>query len=74
MKNIDPALITLCKERRGKLLKSWQGSSAIWVFASGQEKQKNADVHYAFRPESTFYYLTGLKESNAYLVLDASGG
>lgn len=72
MKNIDPILVNLCKERRDKLLASWRGSSAIWVFASGQEKQKNADVHYAFRPESTFYYLTGLQESNAYLVLDGS--
>lgn len=40
------------------------------VFKSGQQKVFSNDVHYPFRVDSSFYYLTGFKEPNAVCVLD----
>lgn len=40
------------------------------IFRSGQQKVFANDVHYPFRVDSSFYYLTGFKEPNAVCVLD----
>lgn len=40
------------------------------VFKSGQQKVFSNDVHYPFRVDSSFYYLTGFAEANAVCVLD----
>ena len=40
------------------------------VFRSGERKIFSNDVHYTFRADSNFYYLTGFKEPNAIAVLD----
>ncbi len=39
------------------------------VFCTGPEKVRNRDVHYPFRPDSDFWYLTGFDEPDAVAVL-----
>lgn len=48
----------------------------VLVLFAAESKLRNNDVHYAFRQDSDFYYLTGLEEPDAVLVLqaEASGG
>ena len=56
------------RARRKNLLKKIDGGLAV-VFAAG-EKRRNFDVHYPFRQDSNFRYLTGLHdEPEAILVL-----
>ena len=61
--------ITICKQRRQKLMALMQKGVAIIPTAS--EKYRNADSHYPFRPDSYFYYLTHFPEPEAILVLIA---
>lgn len=64
--------ITEYKERRKRLAKLLpQGAIAI-VFAASL-KLRNGDVHYKFRQDSNFYYLTGFNEPDAILVIDSDG-
>lgn len=42
---------------------------AIFVFASNDELLRNHDVHYPFRQDTNFYYLTGFEEPDSFLVL-----
>jgi len=58
---------TYFKERRQRLMKAQ--SSASFIFPSNEEILRNPDVHYAFRQESHFYYLTGFDEPESVLVL-----
>lgn len=55
------------KERRERLIKAQPGSA--FIFPSNEEVLRNPDVHYAFRQESNFYYLTGFEEQESVLVL-----
>lgn len=55
------------KERRERLMKA--SPSSAFVFPSNPEILRNPDVHYAFRQESHFYYLTGFEEPESVLVL-----
>lgn len=41
------------------------------IIHSGKEKTFSNDVHYPFRADSDFYYLTGFTEPDSALVLDA---
>lgn len=38
------------------------------VFPSAQPRLRNGDVHFPYRQESTFYYLTGFEEPNSILL------
>lgn len=58
------------KERRERLMKAQPGSA--FIFPSGEEVLRNPDVHFAFRQESNFYYLTGFEEPESVLVLTPS--
>lgn len=58
------------KSRREKVLKHLKDRKA--VFYSGAEKIFSNDVHYPFRANSDFYYLTGFKEPDSVLILDPS--
>jgi Xaa-Pro aminopeptidase len=58
--------------RRDKLVKAHPG--AVFIFPSNEETLRNPDVHYAFRQESNFYYLTGFEEPDSFLVLSPSKG
>lgn len=60
--------------RREKVLQYLKDSAnkdnAKLLLFSGREKTYSNDVHYPFRVNSDFYYLTGLTEPDAALVLD----
>ncbi len=60
------------KKRRDALMKSQPG--AIFLFPSSLEVLRNPDVHYPFRQESSFFYLTGFEEPESYLVLVPTSG
>ena len=49
--------------------RSGRGSGSAAVFAASRELLRNGDVHYEFRQDSTFYYLTGFEEPDAVAVL-----
>lgn len=53
--------------RRGRLMRTMRGGVA--VFAAGHEQIRNGDVHYEFRQDSTFHYITGFPEPDAVAVL-----
>ncbi len=54
--------------RRRHLLRMLEKDSLL-LLPTGSEKVRNRDVHYPFRADSDFYYLTGFAEPEALLVL-----
>lgn len=54
--------------RQDHLIKSLPNNSAL-VISSGDLKYRNPDVAYPFRPDSDFFYLTGLTEPNSFVIL-----
>lgn len=56
------------KSRRDKLASSLPASS-VAIIPSASEIIRNGDVHYRFRQDSDFYYLTGFNEPDALLVI-----
>ncbi len=58
---------------RDRLLSSLDRDGAAGVFFSGDEKIRNGDSAFRFRPSSDFYYLTGFREPEAALVLAPRG-
>lgn len=55
-------------KRRARLLKRMLPNSMA-ILATAAEKIRNRDVHYPFRPDSDFYYLTGFSEPESVMVL-----
>lgn len=55
-------------ERRRKLAELMEKNSMLISF-SGEEKHKTCDLNYDFEVERNFYYLTGLDEPQAILVI-----
>lgn len=47
-------------------------SGAVFIFPSNPDMVRNSDVHYPFRQDSHFFYLTGLEEADACIVLAPS--
>src|SRR5262245_40546170 len=45
------------------------GKGGIAILPAAVEKQRNGDVHYHYRPDSDFYYLTGFNEPDAVAVV-----
>jgi len=64
--NFDPAIYI---QRRARLLKNMQHGIAI--IPTAPEVARNADTHYSYRHDSSFYYLSGFTEPEAVLVLIA---
>jgi Xaa-Pro aminopeptidase len=64
--NFDPAIYA---RRRARLLQQMQ--HGIAVIPTAPEVARNADTHYDYRHDSSFYYLSGLAEPEAVLVLVA---
>ena len=64
----------LFAERRARFAERMEPGS-VALFPASREKIRNHDVHYPFRQNSDFYYLTGLDEpeSIAALIKEASG-
>lgn len=58
------------KARRTKVLEHLKEANAKTIIRSGSQKQYSNDVHYPFRANSDFYYLTGFTEPDAAIVLD----
>ena len=55
--------------RRRRQLMRMIGKGGIAILPTATEKQRNGDVHYHFRPDSDFHYLTGFDEPEAIAVL-----
>ncbi|MGZ3708384.1 MAG: aminopeptidase P N-terminal domain-containing protein, partial [Bdellovibrionota bacterium] len=55
------------KARRDSLMKAHP--EAVFVFPSSEEVLRNPDVHFPFRQESNFFYLSGFEEPESFLVL-----
>lgn len=60
----------LFKKRRDHLLK--QIKDGVAIMTSKPEVIRNNDVHYPYRQDSAFYYLSGFTEPESVLVLDPS--
>ncbi len=58
------------KQRRNKVLTYLAEQGKRLLIRSGKEKIYSNDVHYPFRVDSDFYYLSGIDEPEAALVLD----
>jgi Xaa-Pro aminopeptidase len=56
-------------KRRRRQLMGMMGPGSIAILPTGTEQVRNRDVHYPFRPDSDFHYLTGFDEPDAVLVL-----
>lgn len=56
------------KRRRSQLMRM-MGKDAIAIIPTSPERLRNRDVHYPFRPDSDFYYMTGFDEPEAVAVL-----
>ena len=56
-------------KRRRKQLMRMMGKNAIAIIPAAPERVRNRDVHYAYRPDSDFYYLTGFSEPESVAVL-----
>ena len=55
--------------RRRRQLMRMIGKNAIVILPTASEKQRNSDVHYFYRPDSDFHYLTGFAEPESVAVL-----
>ena len=60
--------ITEFKKRRKQLMRMMDKNS-IAILPAAPESIRNRDVHYPYRPDSDFYYLTGFSEPDAVAVL-----
>ncbi|WP_456373473.1 aminopeptidase P N-terminal domain-containing protein [Thiolapillus sp.] len=56
-------------KRRRRQLMRMMGKDSIAILPTAAVKQRNSDVHYSYRPDSDFYYLTGFAEPEAVAVL-----
>ena len=54
---------------RRKALKTFIPSGGMAVFYSGKSMVRANDVDYEFHQDPSFYYLTGLNESNSALII-----
>jgi Xaa-Pro aminopeptidase len=55
--------------RRRRELVKMMGKGGIAILPAAPEKHRNGDVHYNYRPDSDFYYLTGFHEPESVAVL-----
>ncbi len=55
--------------RRRRDLMKLMGKGGIAILPAAPERQRNSDVHYHYRPDSDFHYLTGFGEPEAVAVL-----
>jgi len=67
MKLENPLQVKPFKARRARLARSL--GSGVVVLPTAPERHRNADTHYDYRWDSGFYYLTGLREPEAVLVM-----
>ena len=58
------------QKRRQELL-SRLSDNAVVIVSSNSEQKRNSDVNYPFRPDSSFWYLTGFTEPDAIAVFSS---
>jgi len=56
-------------KRRRRQLMRMMGPDSVAIVPSAPTQIRNRDVHYPYRPDSDFYYLTGFPEPEAVVVL-----
>lgn len=56
-------------QNRAELIDSIKDDVFVIVLGSGQEVVRSADENYDFQVNNNFYYLTGIKQPNSYLVI-----
>ena len=56
-------------KRRRRQLMQMMGPGSVAILPAAPEVVRNRDVHYPYRPDSDFYYLTGFSEPDAIAVL-----
>lgn len=56
-------------KRRRRQLMRMMGKDSIAILPAAAIRVRNNDVHYPYRPDSDFYYLTGFSEAEAVTVL-----
>ena len=59
--------IMIHQNRRKELL-SRLDDNAVVIISTNPEQLRSGDVHFAFRPHSNFYYLTGFDEPETFVV------
>ena len=55
-------------QNRRKELLSKLDDNAVVIVSTNSEQKRNSDVNYPFRPDSSFWYLTGFIEPDAIAV------
>ncbi len=60
-------------QRRRKHLLQMAGEDAIVMLGAASDRIRNNDVHYPYRQDSDFYYLSGFNEADAVLLLIPDG-
>jgi Xaa-Pro aminopeptidase len=65
--------MNMYQQRRNQLAKQLATNSLVFVFA-GTTQKKSADAHFLFEVNRNFYYLTGIDEQEAVLVLHNQQG
>lgn len=60
--------------RRARVIEALRAAGGgVAVLATAPERQRNADNHHPYRHDSSFYYLTGFAEPEAWLALTSTG-
>ncbi|MBI4859524.1 MAG: aminopeptidase P N-terminal domain-containing protein [Candidatus Riflebacteria bacterium] len=62
----------LFRKRRARFLEAL--GDGVAIFATAPQRVRSNDVHYEYRPDTDFYYLTGFAEPDALAVLDPRDG
>jgi Xaa-Pro aminopeptidase len=63
---------TIYAQRRARVA-AQLGKGGVAVIPTAPERPRNRDTHFIYRHDSYFYYLTGFKEPNAWLVMTGEG-
>ncbi|MBS0447812.1 MAG: aminopeptidase P N-terminal domain-containing protein [Proteobacteria bacterium] len=65
---------SVCIERRQRLARALRDAGGgLAVIPTAPERPRSGDSDHPYRHDSTFHYLTGFDEPEAWLLLDASG-
>ncbi|CAB3779753.1 aminopeptidase P N-terminal domain-containing protein [Pararobbsia alpina] len=62
----------ICRARRERLLDHLATSGGIAILRTAPTAIRNLDTEYPYRHDSSFYYLTGFTEPDAWVVLDGT--
>lgn len=71
---LTPATATLYAPRRARLLDHLSRTGGIAILPTAATATRNHDAEYPYRHDSSFYYLSGFSEPDAWLVLDGVTG